>query len=81
MVYAAKLSENISGFSEGHRIEVLLRQYGLPVSFDFDSSRALQYMWTDKKRAGDKINYVLLEQIGKAIIKPLSIVEIQAAAI
>ncbi len=77
MAFAAGISENFTGFGECHRLERLLEQYGLPVRFPFDKKQALHYMMADKKKAGEKISYILLEQIGKAVVHPLSIEEIR----
>lgn len=79
MVVAAKLSAGLCGFADQGRLVNLLQQYGLPVSFSFDPDRAVQYMRADKKRNGDQVSYVLLEGIGKAIIRPLPISEIKTA--
>ncbi len=77
MVFAAKVSEACTGFSQAERLTRLLEQYGLPVSYPFDKKQALHYMLADKKKAGEKISYVLLQEIGKAVLHPLSIDEIR----
>lgn len=79
MVSAAKLSESLCGFTDYNKVERLLQQYQLPVSFDFDRDRAWQYMRADKKMSGDKITYVLLEKIGKAVLQPLTMSAIKTA--
>jgi 3-dehydroquinate synthetase len=55
----------------------LIVKYQLPAFYKFDADKALQVMQADKKRVKDVINYVLLEKIGKGIIKPLTIREIK----
>lgn len=77
MAFAAKISETFAGFAESARLIGLLEKYGLPVQFLFDSRQALHYMMADKKKVGEKISYVLLREIGHAVIQPLSIDEIR----
>ncbi|MFT4062016.1 MAG: 3-dehydroquinate synthase [Edaphocola sp.] len=77
MVFAAKMSEAITGFPGLEQIKNLLEKYGLPTDGNYDKKEALQLMMSDKKRQGNIINYVLLEQIGKAVIEPLEAAQIQ----
>lgn len=77
MAFAAKVSEAYTSFNQTKRLTDLLEKYGLPVSYPFDKKQALHYMLADKKKAGEKISYVLLQEIGKAILHPLSIDEIR----
>ncbi|PZP51343.1 MAG: 3-dehydroquinate synthase [Pseudopedobacter saltans] len=76
MVVAAYLSKSILGFKQSERLVKVIEQYGLPAYYDYDAALALKNMLSDKKRVRDIINYVLLERIGKAIYKPLTIDEI-----
>lgn len=73
MVFAAQLSERQTGFTSTQRIITLLERYGLPVTLDYDRDHALRLMQADKKRAGSMIQYILLEAIGSAVIRPLTI--------
>ena len=73
MVVAAYLSKSIIGFKESERLVRLIQQYGLPAYYEYDASLALKNMLSDKKRIRNIINYVLLEKIGKAVYKPLTI--------
>lgn len=59
------------------RIENLLENYGLPTSIPFNVDSILKKMSQDKKRNGDFIDFILLEQIGRAKILPLSMDEIK----
>lgn len=77
MVFAAGLSEKQTGFKDKQRVVKVLQQYGLPVHMDFDRDHALQIMQADKKKVSDQIHYILLEEIGNAIIKPLTIAVIK----
>jgi 3-dehydroquinate synthase len=58
------------------RIENLLKNYGLPTSIPFNVDSILKKMSQDKKRNGDLIDFILLEQIGNAKIIPLSMNDI-----
>lgn len=77
MVVAAYLSENLVGFKDAKRVASLIEQYGLPAHYTFDADKAIEVMQADKKRVKDVINYVLLEKIGKGIVKQLRVEEIQ----
>jgi 3-dehydroquinate synthase len=71
MAAASLFSEKLVGFKNRERIHSLLEKYGLPVSFPFDKEKVLDVLRHDKKRVRKEINYVLLERIGKAVIKPI----------
>lgn len=76
MVAAAYLSKAILDFGGSERLVRLIQQYGLPAFKSFDAEDALGKMLSDKKRINNNINFVLLEKIGKAVYKPLSLPEI-----
>ena len=73
MGLACRLSEKLIGFKEGDRVIRLLKQYGLPPQFDFDKERAFDILLKDKKKAGQQISFILLNKIGKAEIKLISL--------
>ena len=73
MGLACRLSEKLTGFKEGDRVIRLLKQYGLPPQFDFDKERAFDILLKDKKKAGQQISFILLNKIGKAEIKLISL--------
>ena len=77
MVVAAYLSKALLGFSSSERLLTLLESYGLPAFYHFDVQDALQKMYADKKRVKNTINYILLNKIGEAVYKPLTIEEIK----
>lgn len=72
MAFAARLSEGQSGFKWTTEVVDLLQKYQLSTTLDYDASRVAQIMWADKKRSGNSISYVLLEEIGRACIRDLS---------
>ena len=77
MVIAAHISEPYTGFAATEKLVAVLKKYGLPTFLQFNADKALQNMMKDKKRFKKELHYVLLEKIGKAIVKPLTIEEIQ----
>ncbi len=77
MVAAAYLSASLLKFKDAGKIATLIVKYGLPAFFKFDVDKALQMMRSDKKRVSNEIYYVLLERVGKGVVKPLTMDEIK----
>jgi 3-dehydroquinate synthase len=75
MVIAAKLSEIYASLSATSTIQIieLLKKYELPVLINADGDSLFNQLIADKKRAGDDIQFVLLNAIGTAVIKNISI--------
>ena len=69
---ACRISQNLIGFKNSDEVLALLKQYGLPPQFDFDLQATMKVLQNDKKKAGDSVNFILLETIGKAVIRPIS---------
>lgn len=76
MAYASKLSNKFAGFKNVDRVVSLLNQYGLPTFTDFDKDKVINVLKMDKKKTKDSINFILLEKIGKAFIREISIKEL-----
>jgi 3-dehydroquinate synthase len=62
------------------RIIRLLKQLHLPCAASIDLSRLVDGIRKDKKRAGDTIHYVLLNDIGQAVIEEIGIDELTRLA-
>lgn len=77
MVVACMISESYKNFKNTNRIVELIKKYGLPVHKSFDAEKVLQVMQSDKKKVKDVVNYVLLKKIGKAVVQPIAINEIE----
>ncbi len=79
MVAASNLSvkKGLLNEDEAATIKSLLKNLGLPVRFDFDPQKALEAMKHDKKREGELIHFVLLKKIGEALIREITIKEIE----
>ncbi len=79
MVQACKISEVINQFppAETERIKALLIKYQLPASFDFDKQKIWEILRMDKKRVSGTMNFVLLNNIGDAVVQPLAMAELE----
>ena len=78
IVLAARLSEML-GLAEMGLAEKLKADFmscGLPVESPFPISELAEAMEKDKKAEGGMVNFVLIEKIGKVIVKPLSVSEV-----
>jgi len=80
MIMAGRLSVNL-GLMENRKcseLENLVKRSGLPVTFDFDPDVLADAMKKDKKRAGTEISFILLEDLGKSVIKKLPVNDIKS---
>ncbi len=79
MLAACKLSEAITQFpaEETMRIKKIIEQYGLPSAADFDKEEAWRLLKMDKKRAGNEMNFILLNKIGEAVIKSIPLKDLE----
>lgn len=73
MVYAAHLSKEIEGFKQVLPVITLLEQYGLPTHIAFEPEKVFNVLKMDKKRERDTMNFVLLDKVGKAMVKPIQL--------
>ncbi len=76
MGVACNISQQLTGFKETEAVVTVLKQYGLPPSFDFDKDATMKVMLRDKKKHGEAIQFILLQKIGSAIIQPIPLVEL-----
>ena len=77
MAYACALSQKLNGFRESDRVINVIEQYGLPANVEFDKQKVFEVMRMDKKRENKDIHYVFLEKIGKGIVQPISIKQLE----
>ena len=79
MVITAGISEKLGLIpaSDTMRLTTLLEKFGLPVSYPQMSGEVFEVMKNDKKRGGDQISLVLLDEIGNAILKDVSLGELK----
>ncbi len=80
MVMAAALSVKRGYLSaeDAGRIKTLLQRIGLSVSIHAEEKRVFDALKKDKKRKGDHIYFVLLNEIGNAFVDQIPIKELEA---
>ncbi len=77
MAYASVISQKLIGFSKPGRVTGLLLKYDLPTFADFDKRKVFEVLKMDKKRERKEMNYVLLEKIGKGVVKSIPMKELE----
>ncbi len=77
MVMAATISEEINNFysADKERLIKLLQKYSLPTQVTFDKEKIFSILKMDKKRVNNAVNFILLNKIGEAVIKPISLIQ------
>ncbi len=81
MVMASVLSVQRGKLSvkKSEKIETLLKKLKLPTSFPMDKERLFDALRKDKKRKGNRIYFVLLDDIGKAVVDEIPLKELESA--
>ncbi len=79
MIVACAISEKVNNFSkeETEKIRGLLFKYQLPVDFNIDKEKTWDILLHDKKKSGTDISFVVLDKIGKASLKKISLNDLQ----
>ncbi|MCA6449735.1 MAG: 3-dehydroquinate synthase [Chitinophagaceae bacterium] len=77
MTYAAVMSQQLKHFTGAELVVKVLEQYGLPTLAQFNTKKAFKVLMMDKKKDNVSINYILLEKIGKGVVQPLLLVQLQ----
>lgn len=77
MTYACHISEQLAGFKQTERVISVLEKYNLPTYASFDKQKVFDVLKMDKKRERKEINYVLLERIGKGVVKSISLKQLE----
>jgi 3-dehydroquinate synthase len=77
MTVASELSETLIGFRETARVVKVLSQYGLRTYMEYDKVKAFNILRMDKKKDADKMNFVLLKKIGRAVVHPIPLAELE----
>ncbi|HWR33209.1 MAG TPA: 3-dehydroquinate synthase [Chitinophagaceae bacterium] len=73
ITYACQISEQLAGFKQTERVVNLLQKYNLPTYASFNKQKVFEVLKMDKKREKKEMNYVVLEKIGKGMIKSVSL--------
>ena len=77
MTYASVISEKLMKFKEARRVTELLQRYDLPTFAEFEGRKVFDVLKMDKKREREFMNYVLLEKIGKGVVKSIPLDELE----
>ncbi len=78
MVKALEISENIKGLDKNlsERVKKVLARIALPIDFKGGEENIIELLGNDKKKNADKIDFILLEAIGKPVIEAIDIEEL-----
>ena len=76
MAFAAKLSAEVISFKQTTRLITLIDKYGLPTTAGYDKQKVFDLLVSDKKREGEQMNFVLLENLGKATVQKIALQDI-----
>ena len=79
MIAACNLSVQLNNFhaDDAAKIVRLLTRYHLPVDVETDHAKVFEVLKMDKKRTGDGVQFILLNAIGKAEIKYISLTDLE----
>ena len=77
MTYACHISEQLTGFKETEKVVSVLEKYNLPTYTSFNKQKVFDVLKMDKKRERKEMNYVLLEKIGKGVVKSISLKQLE----
>lgn len=79
MAFITKASESLGLTPAGTTADLLnvLHTYHLPVTFDATVHELCEVALGDKKRHGDSLSFVILEQIGHAVLHPVPVQQLE----
>ncbi|MCY7310087.1 MAG: 3-dehydroquinate synthase [Chitinophagaceae bacterium] len=77
MTYACHISEQLAGFKQTEKVVSVLEKYNLPTYASFNKQKVFDVLKMDKKRERKEMNYVLLEKIGKGVVKSISLKQLE----
>ncbi|MDI3319643.1 3-dehydroquinate synthase [Pinibacter soli] len=77
MTTAAMISKKLLGFKQSEKVIALLSKYGLPTVAEYDKEKAFEILTHDKKKVRNEMNYILLEKIGKGVVRPIPLNELK----
>lgn len=81
MIVACLVSEKKAGLHNSikNRLATVLLKYQLPISLDFDTAKVMEVLKMDKKGNSETIDYIMLQHIGEAVIRPIGFEAIEQA--
>ena len=79
MILAARMSASLGLIHSNvvDKLTLILEKTGLPVKADLDPNNMAETMLKDKKKAGDILQFILLEAEGKAIVHKLKLADLK----
>jgi len=77
MVAACMISEQFTPFRETDRVIDVMKRYGLPTLAEFDPKEVMEVLRRDKKKVKDTMNYVMLDKVGKGVVKAVPLTELE----
>jgi 3-dehydroquinate synthase len=77
MTYACHISERLAGFKQTEKVVSVLEKYNLPTYASFNKQKVFDVLKMDKKRERKEMNYVLLEKIGRGVVKSISLNQLE----
>jgi 3-dehydroquinate synthase len=81
MAIAATLSvkKDLLTADEDRRLRALLNNFKLPTYFGLETKAVVNAIGKDKKREGNRIHFILLNEIGSAIVDKITLAELEDA--
>jgi 3-dehydroquinate synthase len=77
MTYAAEISGQLLQSKNADKVTGLLEEYGLPTYASFNLNKVMDVLKMDKKRQKKEISYILLERIGKGVIRSIPVDQLE----
>lgn len=79
MSAAVKMGNCIGITKDGcyERLVAILRRFSLPTGLDYPASAVFEAMLSDKKKQGDGIHFIFIEDFGKTLVKRIPLEELK----
>ena len=78
IIARASASMGICSEADAARIVSVLKAFGLPVQAQYTAEALLPYLLSDKKRSGGTVNLILPETIGRCVVSPTPVSQLQS---
>lgn len=78
IIARASASMGICSEADAARIVSVLKAFGLPVQTQYTAEALLPYLLSDKKRSGGTVNLILPKSIGRCIVSPTPVSQLQS---
>lgn len=66
------------GMNYEDKLRSIFEKYNLPTTYEYNVDELYEYIKTDKKVTSDKLNIILVEEIGNAFIKTINLNDIKS---